>query len=598
MATVPIEIIIQDAEGPVTPTPESGGETNITVPDTGTISNDGSNNGGIGSTISIILPIVIAVLALSAMVALLVRRQQKRKSNINASISKKEKLATVASSTIAILAVTVLIGNLVLPATKAATSDITDGITPSEDKVSIIVTRDGGAIEASIESTATITSTSDFGYKVLLSMAEGVETSNLYLNGDVTSEYYIAPVEVSDDESEAEGTILADNTWGYALTEDGEYSAIPLLANAATVAQGNEPVEDESLSIYYGVKVSSALPAGTYSGGEIEYSLKPSTGFPDSLVYMQDMTHDICAAAPTPGNQVTDPVPTATLIDSRDNKTTYTIAKLADGKCWMTQNLDLDIKTDGSIIYNSTNTNLTVAGSGAYENGYTVEDGVITWTPANATIDFTGDTVEGWQSSNTAPYSANPGDVYYYTSGSDADDIQYNSLAECVAANHTEEDCKHYHAGNYYNWSAAVASNDTSSLTTQYDNAANSICPAGWRLSRNRVNADSAIANNEQAIMISSYDNILGDYSPYGPPGGSYDYSSDGFEIVRTNPLWLSRSGRVHPTHEQYGNYGYYWSSTITEAYSSYNIGFDYDDLYPAKPYGRSAGVSIRCVAE
>ncbi len=40
MATIPIEVIVQDAEAPIVPS-EDATNTNITVPDTGTISNNG-----------------------------------------------------------------------------------------------------------------------------------------------------------------------------------------------------------------------------------------------------------------------------------------------------------------------------------------------------------------------------------------------------------------------------------------------------------------------------------------------------------------------------------------------------------------------------
>lgn len=135
-------------------------------------------------------------------------------------------------------------------------------------------------------------------------------------------------------------------------------------------------------------------------------------------------------------------------VDIRDEKM-YWVAKLADGNIWMTQNLDLDLKTDGSIVYDSTNTNLPVN---------------TTWTPANSTLAVEDTSVSGWGNSNTVPDSADPGDVYYYTSGTSDNDTQYNSLADCEAAGHT--DCAHYHAGNYYNWSAAVASNNTSGITS------------------------------------------------------------------------------------------------------------------------------------
>ena len=115
MATIPIEIVLQDAEVPVdpTPTPESGEETNIVVPSTGTISNDGSGNGGIGSAVSIILPIVIVVLALGIIVTLLIRRYNKRKAS-ETGMTRKERRANIVSSTIAVLAITVLLGQLIV----------------------------------------------------------------------------------------------------------------------------------------------------------------------------------------------------------------------------------------------------------------------------------------------------------------------------------------------------------------------------------------------------------------------------------------------------------------------------------------------------
>lgn len=52
-----------------------------------------------------------------------------------------------------------------------------------------------------------------------------------------------------------------------------------------------------------------------------------------SYYAMQDMTSEICNNVTVPSEQST-----ATLVDTRDNNT-YTVAKLKDGKCWMTQNL-------------------------------------------------------------------------------------------------------------------------------------------------------------------------------------------------------------------------------------------------------------------
>ena len=69
-----------------------------------------------------------------------------------------------------------------------------------------------------------------------------------------------------------------------------------------------------------------------------------------TMTEMQQMTPEMCASATTPnvgatqfdatGNYKNNKnyIPRRTLVDTRDNKT-YQVSKLADGKCWMTQNL-------------------------------------------------------------------------------------------------------------------------------------------------------------------------------------------------------------------------------------------------------------------
>ena len=89
---------------------------------------------------------------------------------------------------------------------------------------------------------------------------------------------------------------------------------------------------------------SSECEAGDWKWGNFTVTLpdiatpgpdidRPATSWED-LEIMQHMTPEICADA-----SVGD---TKQLIDWRDKKT-YWVAKLADGNCWMTQNLDLDL---------------------------------------------------------------------------------------------------------------------------------------------------------------------------------------------------------------------------------------------------------------
>ena len=124
----------------------------------------------------------------------------------------------------------------------------------------------------------------------------------------------------------------------------------------------------------------------------------------DNIASMQDMTPEICAATTTPNRTATtldtdgshhgDPnyVPTKTLIDTRDNKT-YTVSKLADAKCWMTQNLRIINKTitpaDSDVTTNFTIPASSISGfsSGPYDtsNAYVDSDGgFYNWYTATA----------------------------------------------------------------------------------------------------------------------------------------------------------------------------------------------------------------------
>ena len=139
---------------------------------------------------------------------------------------------------------------------------------------------------------------------------------------------------------------------------------------------------------------------------------------------MQEMTQEFCASVTT-----SSPDNTARLKDTRDGKY-YWAAKLADGNCWMTQNLDFDLSTNVSLEPETS-------------------DIKSAWTPTRSTTA----TISGYNSN--AGLSYNPGDVYYEnTSGNDS----------------------HYHVGNYYQWNAATAGYNGTSDSNQ------SICPKGWKL--------------------------------------------------------------------------------------------------------------------
>lgn len=399
-----------------------------------------------------------------------------------------------------------------------------------------------------------------------------------------------------------------DNTWGYTSKISNEttwnnYNGLSssintILLDTNTNSSSNNSDSDndsnngsnnvDSIDFKIAAKASNTQPSGVYTGTINFITITKPTPMNLAESYfahgktryngyytMQDMTTEICN-----DTEVIGEGSQTQLIDIRDNKV-YWATKLADGHCWMTQNLDLDL--DSNKTYTHWDTDL---GWNDLDN----LDISASWGPERNTINFSGDTVSEWRYS-IGPYSANPGDIYYYTSNSDANDIQYNSLQECVNAGHN--DCVHYHAGNYYNWPAAVASNDTSNLTTQYDNVPNSICPANWRL---------PIARNENASLqefksLLEKQNITAQYGLY---------AENGFNDIRKTPIYMVRAGHISPgsigTLEKAGYRGYYSSATVYDLYqiSSFALFTNrvyYDGTNGDNSMRKATGIPIRCLA-
>ena len=146
----------------------------------------------------------------------------------------------------------------------------------------------------------------------------------------------------------------------------------------------------------------------------------------ESLTPMQDMTPELCASW--------DEGYTTRMVDTRDGKA-YWVAKLAYGRCWMTQNLDLDLSTRRTLTPADTNISSS-------------------WTPRVSTTT----SLSGSSASDTGKS---------YDAGNQAYEGTYNSSDPTTA---------HYLVGNYYQWSAATAGYTGTSQSTQ------SICPKGWTL--------------------------------------------------------------------------------------------------------------------
>ena len=301
---------------------------------------------------------------------------------------------------------------------------------------------------------------------------------------------------------------------------------------------------------------------------------------------MQDMTPTICKSIDIDGEKGMQ------LIDVRDDKV-YWVAKLKDDNCWMTQNLDLDLSHEVALTSETSDIDPTTYNTGIYTqaNGYSKDKDtrVVSWLPSTIvdvdgtptqradTIVMNGNSVPNWADDYNRPYSADPGERYRYTNPSSYAENTYTSLETCANNNNNDTvGCQHSHLGNYYNWSAAVANNNTSG----YNSGAptNSVCPKNWDLP---VNGTYGALMQAQDVWS----------------GSNNVYATDGFNKLRTAPLYYQRFGYVDGGSLNYlGSYGRYWSSTVRNASSAYRLYFSGSGIWPGDNYYRYYGFSVRCM--
>ena len=440
-----------------------------------------------------------------------------------------------------------------------------------------------------------------------------------------------------------------DSSWAMKLTKvtDGSVAWVPANMNivgdfddwhvvpdayakvaeyhANTGSSATDTVLGGKLETTYAAFASASQLADTYEG-KVKYTLvHPYNGAAPEMpvacnpegttigtdsstdvVCMQDITStnkSTLLASMTEGTQYS-------LVDKRDEKD-YKIAKLADGKVWMTQNLDLDI--DSSKTYTNEDTDL---GWNTSTNQYDTAS----WTPSRSTYATTANNIHEWCvggtwntqishcEQNNTPESYDPGDLYWntmtsdysdwnayyhscnYSTGTPSCDETLNPLSTYTSSTGTQQ----YHLGNYYNWPAAIASNDDSiygaynETTGQYDNLEThqSICPAGWTLPYVNYN------NNTNQLEGDFVDL----WTEYGWDSKSYSFT-DGISTVWSAPLYFTPAGGFMGSFGGVGLGGGLWSSVVLEGSDAHDAGFYVDGgAYPANDNVRFGGESVRCL--
>ena len=405
----------------------------------------------------------------------------------------------------------------------------------------ITPTGEGGSVGVS-QASLKVSTTSNTGYKLYVST---LDHTTAMTSTDTNQSAAIASTNTI-----ATASNLAPNTWGYTITDavsdSTTYSPMP---TTSTIAYDTAQASGEHY-LSFAAKIDTSLPAGQYSNTvAISAIANPAviTGMME-LTYMQDMTSSIChdtvgydqnynrdsngSYIITPGSEVTKQ-----LIDSRDGKE-YWVAKLADGNCWMTQNLALDLNektlplkpetsdvngewrpesyTETSVpnketysdqqFWKTRSWNLgkfilatptrIVSCNTAPVSGSNFDDGTVSAYSGQSIGQNCSNLVDvsgvNWQS--TFDSAESPDGVWSGTNyNSTTKKVESYTYTGPLAVNkNTSEYDAHYLIGNFYQWNAAVAGTggaDVASTGAEKDTsklayANDSICPKGWKLPR------------------------------------------------------------------------------------------------------------------
>ena len=247
-------------------------------------------------------------------------------------------------------------------------------------------------------------------------------------------------------------------------------------------------------------------------------------------IYIQDVTIETCPTEPT-------------IVYDRRDEEAYTIQKLADGNCWLLDNLHLDIASlslddlEGETNASSATLSYLKNGGGTTSDQY-----------ATASI---GDLISG--NSYSVPL--------------------INTASKNTTGTGGYEAGKY---GVYYNYCAASAGSycygDGTSAGTPSGDATEDICPKGWRM-------PTGGASGEYQALYTAYNS---DYTSY-------------INALRT-PLsgYFNNGSALHQ-----GSDGIFWSSTSYSSNYMRILRVDASYVYPRTyDFYRYDGYSVRCIAK
>ena len=278
------------------------------------------------------------------------------------------------------------------------------------------------------------------------------------------------------------------------------------------------------------------------------------------------------------------------LEDTRDNDV-YAVAKLADGKWWMIENLRLD--DSATITTANTHNPLNNAGNVTLKIKYY----------NNVIADHLASSSDNWCITTEAScydqtmLNANNTNIGGKNS-SDADLIQSYGLDSDTA--------QWYGYGNYYNWYSATAGNGIYSFKTNNNSVTGDLCPTNWRLP---IGGQHTVNTTGDFYVLTKI--LMSGIEPNQEYGGGYSYRGTvnnvdlGYKaaiMLNTFPNNFVYSGNYNLNKSVSKNTAaYYWTSTSGNGIGTYILNIDYNNKIVSPgtdSAGRPFGFSVRCIAQ
>ena len=317
-------------------------------------------------------------------------------------------------------------------------------------------------------------------------------------------------------------------------------------------------------------------------------------------VYLQDFDAVECGKMTSASfDSTTDTITTTkngikVLMDKRDDEV-YAVARLADGNCWMMENLRLETAgTTGNNVNDSSVTNEELSqGYGKY-SGVGTNYGNFIGLANPETSNFSNSTTANSLYSKTASgnkivigSSDNPGYRFpRYSNVNTSNMVDSPVSVEDVTTSYTDDAYSKsnlYSYGNYYTWAAAMASTNYYTGSSTSEAAGTSICPTNWTLPTSGTTA------KDFGILSQRYGGTGSNQSGTG----TGDIMSNRLRSFPNNFLY---SGGFSSSAYSRGSDGFYWSRSAYSEVSSYGLRLYSTNLSPSSSYNKYSGFSVRCL--